>query len=105
MGEREGAEAHDADNAALSAALAKWLIPSVAVLFGVVGYVVQFAQTDLLGVEVAERQNDAYFNSAADFFRDAAVRFLSLPQAMFDDRLLHRPLLVIYALVALTLAL
>lgn len=49
---------------------AKWLVPSVAGLFAVVGYVVRSAHTSLLGngIELADGSN--YAAAAADFFYD-----------------------------------
>lgn len=51
--------------------IAKWLIPSVTALFALVGYIVQSAQQDLLGLHYEDREASTLFVSAGDFFRDA----------------------------------
>lgn len=53
----------------LSATIAKWLVPSATVLFGVIGYVIQNAQSELLGLPT-DSDKPSYFSSAADFLRD-----------------------------------
>jgi hypothetical protein len=89
-----------ADEATASSLLAKWLIPSVAILFGVVGYVVQTAQESLLGVQSAAHEGSAYLNSAADFVRDAVVQLLSSPLHFAS----HRPWLLLFSVIVTALA-
>jgi hypothetical protein len=92
------------DEAKASTLLAKWLIPSAAVLFAAIGYVAQSAQASLLGVESAERESTAYFNSAADFVRDGVIRLLSWPLSEFQTPRLYRPVLMTSAIVAVAVA-
>jgi hypothetical protein len=57
----------------LAANMAKWLIPSSALLFGLVGYIVQTAQEELLGLASPMGATNNYFAGASDFFRDTLV--------------------------------
>lgn len=50
--------------------VAKWLIPSVAGLFAVVGYIVQSAHSSLLGGSIVADEGAGYAAAAADFFYD-----------------------------------
>src|ERR1700683_4033991 len=52
----------------VTSAIAKWLIPSVTVLFVVVGYIAQTAQEGLLGLGLMDSDPNKYISSAADFF-------------------------------------
>jgi hypothetical protein len=51
----------------LSIAVAKWLVPSITVLFVILGYVSQSAQEGLLGFGTDGTDSGDYVNSAADF--------------------------------------
>lgn len=50
--------------------VAKWLIPSAAGLFAVVGYVIQSAHSSLLGGGIVAGEGSSYSSAAADFFYD-----------------------------------
>jgi hypothetical protein len=89
----------ESNDALASGLLAKWLIPSVAVLFAVIGYVVQSGQESLLGVESASWEGTAYLNSAADFLRESVIRLLAWPTTWLSHPLLHHPVLLLYALI------
>lgn len=52
------------------ALIAKWLIPSAAGLFAVVGYVIQSAHSSLLGGGIVAGEGSSYSSAAADFFYD-----------------------------------
>jgi hypothetical protein len=80
-------------------ALTAWLIPSAAVVFAAIGYIAQAGQQSLLGVETADRNNEAYINTAADFFRDSVMRLLDLPTALSRHPLLNHPVLLSLTLV------
>lgn len=86
-----------------SALVARWLIPSAAVLFGVVGYIVQSAQDALLGVTSGDPEATSYLNSAADFFREAVIELLTWPTTVFTDPPVHRPLLVTFGVIVVIL--
>lgn len=58
-------------------ATAKWLVPSAAGLFAVIGYVVQTGHTGLVGRNVQFASGPGYAGAAADFLRD-------LPTITFD---------------------
>lgn len=59
------------DEAALSIGnLAKWLVPSVAGLFAVIGYVVRTAHASLLGGGIEPAEGSNYAAAAADFLYD-----------------------------------
>lgn len=63
------------DEAAASTTIAKWFIPSATALFVLMGYIVQSAQEDLLGVGAISHSSTSYVESAALFVRD----LVSLP--------------------------
>jgi hypothetical protein len=50
--------------------IAKWLIPSVTALFVAVGYIVETAEQDLLGIHYEQHDTSTFFISSADFLRD-----------------------------------
>jgi hypothetical protein len=49
---------------------ATWLIPSVTALFLAVGYTIQIASRDLLGIEFGDSGTTTYIANAASFFQD-----------------------------------
>lgn len=87
-----------------AAGVAKWLVPSAAVLFGVTGYVVQFGQESLLGIEAPATAGNSYAASAAEFLRESVVRLFSYPFGGFYRLLLGHPGLLLLAIGAASLA-
>lgn len=70
----EAGEGKD-DPVGLTPGFTKWLIPSATALFAVVGYIVQTAHEDVLGVGSLAHSTSTYVQAAALFFRD----IVSLP--------------------------
>jgi hypothetical protein len=64
--------------------MAKWLIPSSAILFGLVGYIVQTAQEELLGLASPMGAANNYFAGASDFFRDTFTLFVDGATNLLD---------------------
>lgn len=64
-----GRIAKSGGDSSLATELAKWLIPSVTVLFGVVGYLIETAHQDLLGVGDGTVDVNGYVTDAAEFAR------------------------------------
>jgi hypothetical protein len=68
---RDARPGPDSDREVIPAAtIAKWLIPSATALFVVVGYIVETAQQDLLGLHHDQRDASTFIISSADFLRD-----------------------------------
>ncbi|MGD0191403.1 MAG: hypothetical protein ABSD74_11735 [Rhizomicrobium sp.] len=61
----------------LSSTIAKWLIPSVGVLFVVVGYIIQTAQEEVLGLGPGDYDTDVYFSNAAAFCQDLVTTLVN----------------------------
>jgi len=89
---------------AASASIAKWFVPSVAILFGAIGYIVVFAQESLLGVEASGLNNGDYLKNAAEFVRESVLRLLSWPTSWPDRILLGHPVLMPYAIFSVGVA-
>ncbi len=66
----------------LASDIAKWLVPSVTVLFGVVGFVAQSAQDGLLGLG-ASTDSSRYISSAADFVVAVIAAIVGVVTALF----------------------
>jgi len=70
-------ETHESD--ATDWQFAKWLIPSVTILFLVVGYVAVHGHESLLGWEQGLRDPNEYVATAADFIGSALANLLDVP--------------------------
>lgn len=57
---------------ALTGSLAKWALPSVTAFVAIVGYIIQSAQQDMLGIGMEPGETTSYFISAAKFTSDTA---------------------------------
>jgi len=85
------------EDGVLSGAIAKWLIPSVTALFATVGYLVQFAHEQLLGV-AGDRAAGSYVAAAADFFRAfPTILYETLSTASWTHWHINHPWLVALA--------
>jgi hypothetical protein len=77
-GDRSPREAEEAPQQILAGSLAKWLLPSVTVFVAIVGYIVQSAQQDMLGIGIELGETTTYFISAAKFMSDTG-RLMAAP--------------------------
>ena len=62
------------------ATAAAWLIPSVSVLFGAIGYVILSAHENLLGIDLGSKGSAEYVGAAARFLQDlGSMLFVAVP--------------------------
>jgi hypothetical protein len=89
----------------LVSSLAKWALPSITVFVAIIGYIVQSAQQDMLGIGIELGETTTYFISAAKFMSDTArlvaAPFLRLKLYLGD----HGWLIGVAALITLALLL
>jgi hypothetical protein len=75
------------DDRISAATVAKWLIPSATALFVCIGYIIQSAQQDLLGLHYSDSETSTLFISATDFLKYlGATPFIAISNLVTGQR-------------------